>query len=230
MISSANASKATTFPLRLWLPLALLILGGTLALFETSGLDLAIQDRFYDFTAKRWIIGEDDALPRVLFYQGPKVLFVALAVGLIAALIRGWKWERKRIVAVIVSLASLPIAVSVLKDATDVYFPSQVRRYGGNKPYARLFDAYPEHFLQVRKGTGHGFPAAHASGGFALMGLAFLARSRKARRICIAVGIALGWVLGLYQMARGMHYMSHTLVSCGLACLIIPLWGRVFRL
>ena len=230
MTSSKSTSEVPAFPLVYWIPLAFIVLIGTLAVFETTQLDIVLQDHFYDFTAKRWMFEDGDSLPKMLFYNGPKVLFGVMAAGLIVALIAGWKWERKRIVAVFLCCASLPIVIGVLKNATDVYFPSQVKRYGGKKPYVRLFEPYPEAFLAARSGTGHGFPAAHASGGFALMGLGYLAASRRSRRITIAVGFVLGWTLGMYQTAHGMHYVSHTLVTCGIAFLLIPLPGKVLRL
>lgn len=68
----------------------------------------------------------------------------------------------------------MPLLVGALKNMTDVHFPGQTRRYGGKFPHGRLLDPYPARFLAKRYGKGHGFPAAHASGGFALPGLAFL--------------------------------------------------------
>ncbi|MDR2512737.1 MAG: phosphatase PAP2 family protein, partial [Puniceicoccales bacterium] len=76
------------------------------------------------------------------------------------------------------------------------------------------------------KGTP-AFPAAHASGGFALMALAMLARNRRNQILLVTLGITLGWAMGFYQMLRGAHYLSHTLVTWCIAALIITLLAKL---
>ena len=72
---------------------------------------------------------------------------------------------------------------------------------------------------------GRGFPAGHASGGFALVALAGLAATRRSRRIALAIGLALGTMMGIYQMLKGAHYLSHTLITA-LFCWIVFLTYR----
>ena len=43
------------------------------------------------------------------------------------------------------------------------------------------------------------------------------------------LGDAVGTVVGGYQMARGVHFLSHTLLSACLAWLICVLMARVLR-
>jgi membrane-associated PAP2 superfamily phosphatase len=108
---------------------------------------------------------------------------------------------------------------------TGVYCPCEIERYGGEMPYVRLFETVPPEIVAVKRGRC--FPAAHASGGFALMAFAF-AGARRLRNAWW--GLGWGWILGLYQMARGVHYLSHTVVSMLVAWVLILLIARLFRL
>ncbi|MES1168380.1 MAG: hypothetical protein ABUL61_04340, partial [Oleiharenicola lentus] len=47
---------------------ALLGLAGALGVFEFTGLDLALQDRLYDFSNRRWLVDAADPLGRLVFY------------------------------------------------------------------------------------------------------------------------------------------------------------------
>jgi membrane-associated PAP2 superfamily phosphatase len=67
------------------------------------------------------------------------------------------------------------------------------------------------------------FPAAHASGGFALLALFFLFESPRNRARAVRVGLMAGWTMGAYKMAIGDHFLSHTVVSMLLAWLIVNL-------
>ncbi|MFT5110556.1 MAG: membrane-associated PAP2 superfamily phosphatase, partial [Pseudoalteromonas tetraodonis] len=83
---------------------------------------------------------------------------------------------------------------------------------------------------EIRKWTknprkpGHGFPAGHASGGFALMGLCVFGRTRRGITLGVAAGLSLGWILGSYQMLNGNHYLSHTVVTNLLAGILVLFW------
>ena len=118
----------------------------------------------------------------------------------------------------LLTLAIVPTVIGQLKQYTGVYCPWDIRRYGGPAPYVRVFEKHPDNDRPDY--VGRGFPAGHASGGFALFALMTLARTR--RQQCAALGVALlmGWMMGLYQMAKGAHYLSNTLVTMELAWLI----------
>jgi membrane-associated PAP2 superfamily phosphatase len=121
----------------------------------------------------------------------------------------------------------IPGVVSLIKGATTVYYPYKVQRYGGKLPYRKLYRS-----LRRRPGepASRGFPAGHASGGFALFGLYFAARTRAGRIRGALTGLCLGWILGLYQMLKGAHYLSHTVVSMLLGWLLAALLARLFGL
>ena len=109
---------------------------------------------------------------------------------------------------------------------TGVLYPCYVDRYGGKQPYRTLLESIPRVPGRVR---GRGFPAAHCSGGFALMALYFVMPG-PARWVGLGLGLAAGWIVGLYQMLKGVHYLSHTIVTMFLAWLIILIVSRLFGL
>ena len=81
----------------------------------------------------------------------------------------------------------------------------------------------PDYDFTVHK-RGHGFPAGHASGGFALMILFFCFKKKKYKIAGLCLGLAAGWGMGLYQMWRGEHFLSHTLCTlfaAWLMCLLL---------
>ena len=82
------------FPDR-WLWPAVLLLAVVLAVFETTELDLRLQDIFYDFDARRWQVDRDDPLGRAWFYNGPKYVIYALALGTIAVLAGPARWRER---------------------------------------------------------------------------------------------------------------------------------------
>lgn len=125
----------------------------------------------------------------------------------------------------VASLALIPALAGLGKATTNVHCPSEIRRYGGDVPYVKTFSPYPEDECPGRRGRC--FPAGHASGGFALLSLAGLARSRGGRRIGILVGLAAGWIMGGYQMVKGAHYLSHTWITMVGAWIVFLLLRRV---
>jgi membrane-associated PAP2 superfamily phosphatase len=120
--------------------------------------------------------------------------------------------------------------VSGLKAVTNVACPAQLTLFGGSTPHVSLFSHYPEG--QRPANQQRCFPAGHASGGFAVLSLLLLFKSRRHQRQIIVIGLLLGWVMGLYKMLIGDHFLSHTLTSMLIAwCSIgvvsfLPLRGK----
>jgi membrane-associated PAP2 superfamily phosphatase len=111
-----------------------------------------------------------------------------------------------------------------LKRITGVVYPCHVVRYGGKQPYRTLLQSIPKVAGRVR---GRGFPAAHCSGAFALMALYFV-MPEQTRWVGLAVGLVAGWTVGIYQMLKGVHYLSHTVVTMFMAWMIILILSRAF--
>lgn len=204
---------------------ALVLLFG---LFEVTSLDLLVQDRFFDFAAGTWMIDRDEPVARAVFYTGPKVPIALVGLALIAGLVRPPRAMRRRdLGAAVLTLAVVPLIVGLGKDTTNVFCPWDITRYGGSVPYVRVLERFPEGERPARRGRG--FPAGHASGGFALVGLAGLARTRRGQWAAIAVAAAVGGGMGWYQMAKGAHYLSHTLVTALLAWILFLVFRRLLR-
>jgi membrane-associated PAP2 superfamily phosphatase len=184
----------------------------TLALFHFFPIDFWVQDNFYDFSAKHWIVDERNETLRWWFYDFPKVILILLGVSAIGTLTAGFFFSRARAyrthsICFILALALVPTLVGLGKKLTNMHCPGELTHYSGTTPYVDLFER-----CQVRcDERGQCFPAGHASGGFALFILYFLLRKR--RWIGAAVGFGYGWTMGLYQMLKGAHFLSHTLVS-----------------
>lgn len=213
---------------------AFLALIATLALFEATNLDLLLQDRLFDFGTGRWRIDGNAAGPRVLFYTGPKFVIIAIGVGALVYALCPSRWRarlgldarrRRALFVVVGTLATGPALVGIGKAVTNVFCPSEVRRYGGDVPYVTLCSPFSREEAPARR--GHCFPAGHASGGFALVSLAGLTRRPRRAALLLAGGLAVGWTMGIYQMAKGAHYLSHTIVTMLVVWIVFLLWRRL---
>jgi membrane-associated PAP2 superfamily phosphatase len=215
----------------LWL--ALLLLAGSLAVFEFTGLDLALQDRFYDFTAQRWLVEAKEPAGRLIFYDGPKAAIILLAVAVLVLALGPESWRgklrfaRRDLWVALLTLVTVPVLAGLGKNTTNTFCPSEIRRYGGDVAYVKLCSPFPEEDRPARR--GHCFPAGHASGGFALLGLMWLRRTRAWRLGGITLGLGAGWWMGGYQMLKGAHYLSHTVTTMLLAWIVLFAWRRIVR-
>lgn len=199
-------------------------------LFEISGIDLMIQNGLYDFKLNEWIVDRDNLILRLIFYDGIKRVLILFGVMILLTLIFCRKTKRVHryksgLIIVIFSAALVPSIVVGLKSITNVPCPKNITHFNGCYPYIRLFTPYPSTFHQ--KGKVACFPAGHASGGFALLSLFFLFKSRKNRRRAIISAMAVGWSMGLYKMLIGDHFFSHTFITMVLAWLIILVVARI---
>lgn len=202
-------------------------------IFETSGIDLWVQDHLYDFHTRTWLIGSRDFWPRAILYTGAKTLvwvvgLTALALATLPdrrrARLNRLRIRRVDLWVLVATLAVAPLLIASSKAVTNIFTPKQIRRYGGFAPYVKPCESYPIHDKPQKRGRA--FPAGHASGGFALMALAGLAASRRRRIHGVMVGMVFGCPMGFYQMANGNHYLSHTLYTA-LICWIVFLLARI---
>ncbi len=194
----------------------LLLLALALLAESRTGLDILVQRQWYDAVRGTWLI---DAAAhnawRRLFYDGMKRGVAAVGVLSVLLFVAGLIFRRRAWVRagllLSLSCAATPLLVASLKAVTGIYCPRQLALFGGDAPYRHLFSA------SVPASGGRCFPGGHASGGFALTMLFFCFSSRRAKAAALAAALALGWTMGLYQMMRGEHFLSHTVVSMLLA-------------
>jgi len=208
--------KHARLPLTFFLVIALL--------FRATSIDLAIaRALFFDALQTRWI-GAGSAWIEQGVHIGGRWLIralVALALMVWASRHSHRPWQDLRrpagyfALSVILAVGS----VGLLKRLTHIDCPWDLALFGGRSPYLPLFAVRPEHLR-----TGHCFPAAHASSGYALLALYFMFRERSGAlaRWGLALGISVGLLFGLAQQARGAHFVSHDVWSAFI-CWIVAL-------
>jgi membrane-associated PAP2 superfamily phosphatase len=91
--------------------------------------------------------------------------------------------------------------------------------YGGKLPYIGVLESYPEDSQPQKRQRC--FPAGHASGGFALLALYYLPKSRRNKNKMLALAMIAGTLMGGYKMMVGHHFLSHTLVSMVICWLVV---------
>lgn len=116
-------------------------------------------------------------------------------------------------------LIFVPTIVGSLKAITNTPCPCNIEHFGGEYPDIKVFDKYPEDFIQKSKAKC--WPAGHASGGFALMALFFFFKNPRNQFFGLIGAITLGWSMGTYKMLLGDHFLSHTIITMILAWIII---------
>ena len=194
-----------------------------------SDVDQTIQDFFYNFEQKQWIVDPNAELYKAIFYYGAKKFLITIGILFMLSLFFYKKFQlinqyKKGILIVILSSIIIVSLVGALKATTNMPCPEDELRYGGRYPKTAVWECYPEDFSlpQIRC-----WPAGHASGGFALMSLFFLFKKKRNRYIGLAIGLSIGWITGGYKMVTGDHFFSHTWVTMVLAWLIIIILARI---
>jgi len=207
-------------PSVLWPALTLAAVVGFFGFHGTGGevVDFRVQAWFWD--GRAWSIPKDPGWVHTLAYTGPKVLLYLFGVWLLWAialpgLAPAWL-GRRRAAYLFLSMAATVLLCTQLREATGMATPRQLALYGAEPgvPHFLLFDPKPPGY------PSDAFPAGHASGGFALLALAFAWAGPGARRRGVLIGLAYGGAMGLYQIARGEHFLSHTLATAAIAWLV----------
>lgn len=226
-------SKPLLMDRSLWPTLVLLVI--VFLVFENTNIDLSFQDGLYNFSTKTWLVDAKSSVPRMLFYDGPKIAIIITAViSTVLCLLRSkYRFRLIRrvirrcdLIVLIATLAIAPSLIAVCKAKSNVFCPYQITRYHGVQPYVRVLETYPSDHCFRKKGRG--FPAGHASGGFALLSLAGLATTNRGRAIGITIGLVTGSAMGFYQIAKGAHYLSHTVITALFCWLVFLLMRRIF--
>ncbi len=194
--------------------------------FELTNTDLWLQNLFFNTQNNHWLIDSPGPLLHFIFYDGIKKLLILFALAILISLLffrnRPWiKLHRRGLRIVLLALIIVPSVVGLLKATTNVACPRDIVAYGGDIPYVRVFESYPQG--QKPENKQRCFPAGHASGGFALMSLYFLFHSKRNRRRALVFGLSIGWLMGIYKTLLGHHFMSHTIITMLLAWLLINL-------
>lgn len=208
------------------------ILIGLVAFFGFHGtggesVDLGFQAIFWN--GSDWLIPKDSGFFHTLAYSGPKALIIIWALVLLAAAavpayFPAWL-GRRRALYLLVCMAVVPIVCTQLRSITQMATPRDLAMYGAPSsfPHLLLFDAKPLGY------PSHAFPAGHASGGFALLSIYFSWAEFRPRRFGLALAGVFGGGMGLYQIARGEHFISHTVVTAAIAWVLCAGLARMLR-
>ena len=187
-------------------------------LADATSADLWIQDQLYD--SGEWLVDRHEPRLRLLLYTLPKYLLAIGAAGCLAVCLGSRKLGRlaphvRGCSIVLLSLAVVPGAVGLMKSLTHVATPAQITRYGGSRPYRGVVES-----IRAQEPGARGFPAGHASGGFALISL-YLALPFAWRRAGLGLGLGPGLLMGTYQTVNGQHFASHMLVTVLVAAILV---------
>jgi len=195
------------------------------ALSGSVDIDVRISDAVFRDSGG-WPITHHPGLMRGLFYDGPVRLLGLLALWLAAgaaypALLRPPGLARRESLYILACLVSTPLLIGTLKHFSGVECAYDLIRYGGATADIR------GHFPFTRVAEGGCWPAAHPSGAFALLCLGALNRRASVRIMLWSLAFAAGTILGVYQVARGAHFVSHVVITAliaqALACLFAAL-------
>lgn len=209
--------------------LTALALLATILFFGLSGADIAIQSHFYNPQTHQWLVDSNNAVLKFVFYDGIKRLLILIGVVILVGLIVGWKRPslqpyRRGLIILLASSVFVPLVIGSLKAVTNMPCPKNVETFGGTYPHTCVWEKYGNN--ECPKEKQKCWPAGHASGGFALMALVFLFRTKKAKMAALALALTVGWSMGTYKMLIGDHFLSHSVITMVLAWLIILLIAR----
>jgi membrane-associated PAP2 superfamily phosphatase len=195
-----------------------------LLLWDAAGLDLSVSRHYGTHSG---FLLRDAWLTRALLHDGGRAFgwcLMAFMVG--RALWRAdpdsatrahrWYWIGVTLVCLLL--------VPAIKQLTTTSCPWDLAEFGG-------IAAYVSHWRFGTRdgGPGHCFPSGHAVAAFAFLTLYFDWRTQRPRlaRASLVLVCAVGVLFGWAQLARGAHYVSHTLWSawlCWAVCTVAAHW------
>ena len=214
-----------------WLAFSISGLLLTLLLSHITDIDLVIQASLFDTASGNWLLDRDEPTLKLLFYDGIKGILVLLAVLLLALLVVDRFWPilgtlRRASTIALLSLILVPGTVGVIKATSNTPCPRDLSSFGGHLPYVDVLDSWPAGSQPAE--LQQCYPAGHASGGFALLAFTLLASSLQGRAALAVMALFIGWSMGIYKMAIGDHFLSHTLVTMLIGIFIISCLHRYF--
>jgi membrane-associated PAP2 superfamily phosphatase len=127
----------------------------------------------------------------------------------VAPVLRFMTRHRRDLLFVVFAFSITTGAIHYFKSHTSIYCPIETTLYGGKEPKEEWFKNFN---LLHDAGKGRCWPGGHASGGFTMMALFFVARRYRWRHAKAVLGftLALGMVYGTTRVLQGWHFMSHT--------------------
>lgn len=201
----------------------LVILLICLAFIDYNNLDIKLQSLFFNFETKEWLVHRDDQVLKFWFYRLPKYIIITYGVGILLWLsdLRYKKTSPElqiKLSFLVFSLILIPLLVALLKHYSPIYCPNHITEFYGGHPFISPFDIF--NYDVFFNNTGKCSPAGHASGGFSLISLYFVIPNNIFKKLALIFGLSMGSIMGFYQLAKGAHYLSDTLITLAIAYLV----------
>lgn len=193
-----------------------------LLLDPTTGQFPLLHNQWFEKATHKWPrilpdwTGELAVIGSVLSFIWPRLanrpqlgLTRMLEKARIAPVLRFTTQHRRDLLFVVVAFALSTTVIHYLKSHTSVYCPVETTLYGGPQARVEWFENFS---LWNKAGDGRCWPGGHASSGFTLLALYFVAlrhRWAHARKLLVAI-LLIGFMYGTTRVLQGWHYMSHT--------------------
>jgi membrane-associated PAP2 superfamily phosphatase len=212
-----------------------LLLIFSLFVFYRYNFDTSIQEYFFDSQFSEWILDRNQKSTRLIFYIAPKIifgsviLFAVITAGNLAINATATKKNIHnfyRYLYVASSLLVVVLIVANIKKLTNIPCPNQIEQFGGVFRYQKIF-ALEMQPMQIKRFQC--FPAGHATIGFAFYSLIYLARELRLKLLIFIFATFFGWLIGFYQIAKGAHFVSDTLVSMLLSFLVATTFAIIYH-
>jgi len=189
-------------------------------------IDWQLANYWYQLEGQKWALRSYWLTQNILHDDGHDLAVALYSLILVLYIfsikIDSLKQHRSGLAYLSLSLPVATLTVSLVKRLTTVDCPWNVADFGGKFQYQSWFDSLWSPIV----GSGHCFPAGHASSAYMFFGLYFLSRyywPKKSTPILLGI-IFIGLIFGFAQQLRGAHFFSHDLTSaivCWLVCWFI---------
>lgn len=192
-----------------------------------SNLDLMIADSMFDGTRGQFS-GAGSAW--VGNFQLGMILLGSVLIGLaIWDTLHPLAWlasRRSALRVVALSAVLVPLSIYFLSSFSDVPCPTDLLRYGGLEPYARLLETMPASASAMVC-----LPATQANTAWWLLALPLFCLPRRPRTALLLAAVMLlcGLAAGWQQQLQGTQFFTHTLWSAWIAAFLIYLLQHLFR-
>ncbi|WP_347903929.1 phosphatase PAP2 family protein [Pseudomonas purpurea] len=226
--------------------------------FDLTRIDIAFSNLFYDPVSQTFPIGKMQLFekithkwPRIIPNWTGEVAIIGALLSFLWGCVNAHKYpkfaaflekiklapalrftarHRRDFLFVVFAFSLSTGVIHYLKSHTSVYCPVETTQYAGKIEHK---DWYENFDLFNTAGEGRCWPGGHASGGFTMLALYFVARRYRWRhaKAVLYGSLALGMIYGTTRVFQGWHYMSHTFwagIFIWLTCLLTALafYGR----
>ena len=179
-------------------------------------IDFIFADYFYNYHDKLFYLKNNWWLEKFIHIYIKYTIITFVIFFYIFIIYKNQKKSKKSILISLFVTILIPLIISLLKKLSAHACPWDLTLYGGTQELISWWQYAPHTF-------GRCFPAGHAAAGLCIMGISIIfycINDIKKARFFYVFGIIAGLLLGLAQQARGAHFLSHTLASIYIACVI----------